>query len=45
MKIYRLPEQTGALIFDMDLTLYTCEEYARTQIDDRCSDDDGSDVT
>ena len=33
MKIYRLPEQTGALIFDMDLTLYTCEEYARAQID------------
>jgi phosphoglycolate phosphatase/putative hydrolase of the HAD superfamily len=33
VKIYRLPEQTGALIFDMDLTLYTSAEYARAQND------------
>jgi phosphoglycolate phosphatase/putative hydrolase of the HAD superfamily len=31
--IYRLPQKTGVLIFDMDLTLYTNQEYARFQID------------
>ena len=33
MKIYRLPNKTEALIFDMDLTLYSHEEYGRIQID------------
>ena len=35
MKIFTLPaEKTGmALLFDMDCTLYTHDEYARTQID------------
>jgi phosphoglycolate phosphatase/putative hydrolase of the HAD superfamily len=33
MKIYRLPEKTLALIFDMDQTLYTSDEYARVQVD------------
>jgi phosphoglycolate phosphatase/putative hydrolase of the HAD superfamily len=35
MKVYRLPENlTGAaILFDMDSTLYTHEEYAKTQID------------
>jgi phosphoglycolate phosphatase/putative hydrolase of the HAD superfamily len=31
--IYRLPQKITALIFDMDLTLYTSREYARFQID------------
>ena len=33
MKIYRLPSQIRALVFDMDLTLYTNAEYGRFQID------------
>jgi phosphoglycolate phosphatase/putative hydrolase of the HAD superfamily len=39
MKVYSLPEErsterlTLALLFDMDNTLYTHDEYARTQID------------
>jgi phosphoglycolate phosphatase/putative hydrolase of the HAD superfamily len=33
MKIYRLPETVLALVFDMDLTLYTSPEYGRAQID------------
>jgi phosphoglycolate phosphatase/putative hydrolase of the HAD superfamily len=31
MKLYRLPERVRALIFDMDLTLYTSPEYGRAQ--------------
>jgi phosphoglycolate phosphatase/putative hydrolase of the HAD superfamily len=33
MKVYRLPEKITALIFDMDLTLYSHPEYGKTQID------------
>jgi phosphoglycolate phosphatase/putative hydrolase of the HAD superfamily len=33
MKIIRLPEKITALIFDMDLTLYTHAEYGQIQID------------
>ena len=33
MKIYRLPSDIQALIFDMDLTLYTNPEYGQYQID------------
>jgi phosphoglycolate phosphatase/putative hydrolase of the HAD superfamily len=33
MKVYRFPEHIAALLFDMDGTLYTHDEYARTQID------------
>ncbi|GHU02221.1 haloacid dehalogenase [Spirochaetia bacterium] len=35
MKIYQMPnpKKVKALIFDMDLTLYTSEEYGRQQID------------
>ncbi|GHV68736.1 haloacid dehalogenase [Spirochaetia bacterium] len=33
MKIYHVPQKVKALIFDMDLTLYTSEEYGRLQID------------
>jgi phosphoglycolate phosphatase/putative hydrolase of the HAD superfamily len=35
MKIFSLPEEKNALalLFDMDCTLYTHDEYARTQID------------
>jgi len=33
MKIYRLPDTIRALAFDMDLTLYTNDEYGRYQID------------
>jgi phosphoglycolate phosphatase/putative hydrolase of the HAD superfamily len=33
MKIYRLPEKITALIFDMDLTLYSHAEYGQIQID------------
>jgi phosphoglycolate phosphatase/putative hydrolase of the HAD superfamily len=35
MKVYSLPEERSviALLFDMDNTLYTHDEYARTQID------------
>jgi phosphoglycolate phosphatase/putative hydrolase of the HAD superfamily len=31
VKIYRLPSRISALVFDMDLTLYTHPEYARLQ--------------
>ena len=33
MKIYRIPQNLRAIIFDLDSTLYTNEEYAKTQID------------
>ncbi|GHV92574.1 hypothetical protein AGMMS50268_30770 [Spirochaetia bacterium] len=33
MKVYRLPSPVAALLFDMDSTLYTHEEYARSQIE------------
>jgi phosphoglycolate phosphatase/putative hydrolase of the HAD superfamily len=33
MKTFSLPEKIAAFLFDMDSTLYTNEEYARTQID------------
>ena len=33
MKIFRLPDQCAAILFDLDSTLYTNEEYARLQID------------
>ena len=33
MKVFRLPAETRALIFDMDLTLYTNSEYGRYQVD------------
>jgi len=33
MKVFRIPEQCRAIIFDMDSTLYTNEDYARSQID------------
>ena len=33
MKIFRLPDQCEAILFDLDSTLYTNPEYARTQID------------
>jgi phosphoglycolate phosphatase/putative hydrolase of the HAD superfamily len=35
MKVFSLPEKDSALalLFDMDNTLYTHDEYARTQID------------
>jgi phosphoglycolate phosphatase/putative hydrolase of the HAD superfamily len=33
MKIYKLPETISALIFDMDLTLYTSPEYGKVQND------------
>jgi len=33
MKVFHLPEEIKALIFDMDLTLYTNTEYAQYQID------------
>jgi phosphoglycolate phosphatase/putative hydrolase of the HAD superfamily len=33
MKVYRRPEKIKALIFDMDLTLYSNAEYGKTQID------------
>jgi len=33
MKVFHLPETIGALIFDMDLTLYTSPEYGKYQID------------
>jgi phosphoglycolate phosphatase/putative hydrolase of the HAD superfamily len=31
--MYNLPEKTKALIFDMDLTLYTCPAYGKDQVD------------
>jgi phosphoglycolate phosphatase/putative hydrolase of the HAD superfamily len=33
MKVFRVPERCGAIIFDVDSTLYTHPEYARSQID------------
>jgi phosphoglycolate phosphatase/putative hydrolase of the HAD superfamily len=33
MKIYKLPKTISALIFDMDLTLYTSPEYGKLQND------------
>jgi phosphoglycolate phosphatase/putative hydrolase of the HAD superfamily len=33
VKVFRLPEKVRALIFDMDLTLYTSPEYGRAQND------------
>ena len=33
MKIYRLPPAINALVFDMDLTLYTHDEYGQYQLD------------
>jgi len=33
MKIFRLPDQCAAILFDMDSTLYTNPDYARSQID------------
>ena len=33
MKIYHLPQKIRALAFDMDLTLYTSDEYGRYQTD------------
>ena len=33
MKVYRLPSKIKALIFDMDLTLYSNPEYGQYQID------------
>jgi phosphoglycolate phosphatase/putative hydrolase of the HAD superfamily len=33
MKIFHLPDQCAAILFDIDSTLYTNPEYARSQID------------
>lgn len=33
MKIYKIPENLKAIIFDIDSTLYTCPAYAYEQID------------
>ncbi|MDR1654445.1 MAG: HAD family hydrolase [Treponema sp.] len=33
MKIYRLPEHPKALLFDMDMTLYSHPVYAQSQVD------------
>lgn len=33
MKIYRIPQKTGAIIFDIDGTLYTSPEYVHEQVD------------
>ena len=33
MKIFRVPRPCGAILFDMDSTLYTNGEYARSQIE------------
>jgi len=33
MKVFHLPDQCAAIFFDMDSTLYTHPEYARSQID------------
>ena len=33
MKVIKLPKKIKALVFDMDLTLYSNPEYGRTQID------------
>ena len=32
MKVHRLPDKIAALVFDMDLTLYTSPEYGKVQI-------------
>jgi len=33
MKVFKLPTQCKAILFDVDSTLYTNDEYARSQID------------
>ena len=33
MKVYRIPDRCGAVLFDLDSTLYTNPEYERSQID------------
>jgi phosphoglycolate phosphatase/putative hydrolase of the HAD superfamily len=33
MKVFRLPDQCAAILFDMDSTLYSHPEYAQSQID------------
>jgi phosphoglycolate phosphatase/putative hydrolase of the HAD superfamily len=33
MKVYRIPPNPRALIFDMDLTLYSSPEYGKAQVD------------
>jgi len=33
MKIYRIPQKIGAIIFDIDGTLYTSPEYVHEQVD------------
>ena len=33
MRVYRIPKACGAILFDMDSTLYTNDDYAREQID------------
>ncbi|MDR3161465.1 MAG: HAD family hydrolase [Spirochaetaceae bacterium] len=33
MKVYRIPPDSSAILFDMDSTLYTNEDYMRTQIE------------
>jgi phosphoglycolate phosphatase/putative hydrolase of the HAD superfamily len=33
MKVFKLPQQPKAVFFDMDNTLYTHDEYAKSQID------------
>ena len=33
MKVYRLPERCGAILFDMDSTLYSNTEYEKAQFD------------
>ncbi|MDR2480186.1 MAG: HAD family hydrolase [Treponema sp.] len=33
MKVFHLPQTCGAILFDMDSTLYTHDEYARSQIE------------
>ncbi len=32
MKVYQIPPRLGAILFDIDSTLYTCEAYATAQI-------------
>jgi phosphoglycolate phosphatase/putative hydrolase of the HAD superfamily len=34
VKLFNVPQQPGALVFDMDLTLYTNPLYGKVQIDD-----------
>ena len=33
MKVFRLPQICGAILFDLDSTLYTHDEYAKSQLD------------